>query len=299
MMREFDNRAALLAGLAFMLFICRCIVVGHMGYRLRVSYYDRSVEAGAANLLLERRVAERTAELTRTNEELDKAGRHLQAHAYAMAHELRAPLRAIDGFSGLLANEYAGRPLDAEALDFIARTRQAGNRLAVLVDDLAQLAKVSRAIAQPQAIDLVALAIRIVEACGHRFPERSVAFLHPPSMMVMADPDLMQSALQVLIDNAWKFTAQTPAARVELGMQHRDGGVEVFVRDNGIGFDRAYADKLFGIFQRLHPGDEFEGSGIGLALLERIVGLHGGRVWAEGAPGAGATFYFTLATPAA
>ena len=293
-MRGFDAFASLLAALSFALFLGRCILAGYFSYWLRVSYHGRSLEADAANQQLERRVAERTSELTRANVDLEHANTQLQAHAYAMAHEFRAPLRAIDGFTGLLGEEYAGKPLDAEAADLIARTRKASNRMAGLVDDLAHLATVSRAVARPQPVDLVPIAGPIIEACRVRFPERQVDWVHPPTLHVMADPDLARVALGVLIDNAWKFTAHVAVARIELGVAEQDGGSEVFLCDNGVGFDRAYADKLFGIFQRLHAGDEYEGNGIGLAMFERIVNLHGGRVRAEGVPGAGACFYFTL-----
>lgn len=292
--REFNKNAALLAAASFMLFAARCIMVGYFGYWLRVSHQGKTLEADAINQQLERRVALRTDQLTRANLELEHVNRQLQAHAYAMAHEFRAPLRAIDGFTALLGEEYADRPLDTDAADLIRRTRSASNRMAGLVDDLAHLATVSRAVAHPQRLDLVAITRPIIEACRLRFPERQVEWVHPPTLHVMADPELARVALGALIDNAWKFTSLTPAARIELGMAQQGDQSEVFLRDNGVGFDRAYADKLFGIFQRLHAGDEYEGNGIGLAMFERIVSLHGGRVRAEGAPGAGACFHFTL-----
>jgi signal transduction histidine kinase len=294
LMRDFSREAALVAAVSYMLITLRCILIGYLGYRLRLSYYGRSREVGAANRQLEQWVLERTAELTHANRDLIQVNRELQAYAYAMVHEFRGPLRAINGYSALLGKEYAGKPLDADGEVLIERTRAASNRMAELVDSLSHLATVSRTVARPRALDLVPLATHIVQAFQRRDPARAVEWAHPPELMVDADPELMRSALRVLIDNAWKFTARMPGARIELGVEETAGVREIFVRDNGAGFDRAYADKLFGIFQRLHSESEFEGNGVGLALLERIVSLHGGQVRAEGVPGEGATFRFTL-----
>lgn len=295
-----DPAATLLLGVTLMLTLLRCTLIGYFGFRLRVQFYARQLAADAAAQALEARVCERTRALTRTNEELQEANRQLQAYSYAMAHEFRGPLRAINGYSALLGKEYEGRVLDVDAMELITRTRSASNRMAELVDGLAQLAAVGRATAAPAEVDLVAIASRLVAAYAAREPQRRIEWVHPPSLPARADPALIEAGLRILIDNAWKFTARMSHPRIELGSHAWNGTHEFFVRDNGAGFDRAYADKLFGIFQRLHAEHEYEGSGVGLAVLERIVTLHGGRVRAEGAPGEGATFYFTLgAAPAA
>lgn len=238
---------------------------------------------------LETRVHERTAELERTN-------RELESFSYSVSHDLRAPLRAIDGFSRLLLEDY-GATLEAEAQDYLIRVRRAVQRMGNLIDDLLNLSRVSRAELRPATVDLSRLATEIAaelrEGNGARAVEVSIA----PGLTTQGDPQLLRVALHNLLDNAWKYTGKTPGARIEFGAMRQNDETVYFVRDNGAGFDMQYASKLFGAFQRLHSEREFTGTGIGLATVARIVHRHGGQIWAEGEPGAGATFYFILASP--
>ena len=234
---------------------------------------------------LEQRVRERTAALEASN-------RELEAFSYSVSHDLRAPLRGIDGFAHILAEDYGSR-LDDTARGHLERIRRASQRLSQTIDDMIELARITRMPLHRREVDLSALArttlMELSQASRHR-PEVVIA----ESVTAQADPALLRIVLENLLDNAWKFSSRTPGARIEFGMAEAGGKRAYFVRDNGAGFDPAYADKLFKPFQRLHQPDEFAGTGIGLATVQRIVQRHGGRVWAEGAPGKGATFWFTL-----
>ena len=238
------------------------------------------------NAELERKVEERTAQLEAANKELE-------AFSYSVSHDLRAPLRGIDGFSQALLEDYADR-LDGEGQDYLRRIRAATQRMARLIDDLLNLSRITRAGLRREPVDLSAIARSVAEQLARSHPGRKVEFRIAEGVKAEGDPHLLRVALENLLGNAWKFTGKTPAARVEFGVTEADGAPAYFVRDNGAGFDMAYAGKLFGAFQRLHDAREFEGTGIGLATVQRVVRRHGGRVWAEGAPGLGATFYFTL-----
>jgi PAS domain S-box len=237
------------------------------------------------NAELERRVAERTAALTASNKELE-------AFSYSVSHDLRAPLRAIDGFSRIVAEDYADR-LDGAAQDHLARIRAASQRMATVIDDMLELARIARIEPERRDVDLSALAAAV---CGElpEEPRRVIELAIAPGVHAQADPRLMHIVLQNLLHNAWKFTGRSAAARIEFGEIAVEGERVFFVRDNGAGFDPAHAKNLFGAFQRLHRPDEFAGTGIGLATAQRIVQRHGGRIWAEGAVGRGAVFYFTL-----
>jgi PAS domain S-box-containing protein len=241
--------------------------------------------------ITERRQAEET--LRRYATQLESANAELDAFAYSVSHDLRAPLRSIDGFSQALLEDCADR-LDATGQDFLRRVRTASQRMAELIDDLLNLSRVTRAQMQPAPVDLSALARAIATDLAARDPSRQIEFVIAPKAGVHADPGLMRVALQNLLDNAWKFTRKRPQARIEFGVTAHDGKPSYFVRDNGAGFDMTYAAKLFGAFQRLHSTSDFEGTGIGLATVQRVVRRHGGRVWAEGVVDGGATFYFTL-----
>ncbi len=235
---------------------------------------------------LEQRVAERTAQL-------EAANRELEAFSYSVSHDLRAPLRGIDGFSQALLEDYADR-LDAPGQDYLRRVRAATQRMSLLIDDLLSLSRITRGELLREAVDLSGLARTVIEQLREAQPERQVEFQVADGLTAQGDPRLLRIALENLLGNAWKFSSKTTGAIVEFGVM-RDGGEDVyFVRDNGAGFDMNYASKLFGAFQRLHDVREFEGTGIGLATVQRIVHRHGGRVWAESEPGRGATFYFTL-----
>lgn len=236
---------------------------------------------------LEERVAERTFELVAVNKELE-------AFAYSVSHDLRAPLRGIDGFSQALLEDYADR-LDAEGQDYLRRVQAASQRMGGLIDDLLNLSRVTRGEMHRETVDLSGLAQMITSEIQQREPERQVEFVIADGLVARGDARLLQVVLENLLGNAWKFTAKHPRARIEFGVTRHNEKREYFVRDDGVGFDIAYADKLFGAFQRLHSATEFEGTGIGLATVQRIIRRHGGRVWAEGAVEEGATFYFTLA----
>jgi PAS domain S-box-containing protein len=244
-------------------------------------------EIGRLNAGLEERVRLRTTEL-------EAAMKELQAFSYSVSHDLRAPLRVIDGYSLALLEEYQPR-LDGEAVFYLSRIRINAQNMGRLIDDMLTLAQASQTEIRIEDVDLSALARKSAAEIALGWPGRDVAVSISDGLAVRSDPRLLRSVLDNLFDNAWKFTAKTPGARVEFGV--RPGGSEgpvYFIRDNGVGFDMTYAGKLFGIFQRLHPQDEFSGTGIGLASVKRIIGRLGGRVWAESEMGRGATFYFTL-----
>jgi PAS domain S-box-containing protein len=246
-----------------------------------------------ANFLLEGRVAERTEELKRNRDELAAANKELESFAYSVSHDLRAPLRSIDGFSRILLEDYATK-LDEDGRDSLNRIRAATQRMAQLIDDLLNLSRVTRAEMQRERVDLSALAREVAAALRQQEPHRTVEFLAAGGVVVEGDPHLLRVALENLLGNAWKFTGRREGARIEFGTVEQDGQISYFVRDNGAGFDAAYVGKLFGAFQRLHSSTEFPGTGIGLATVQRIVHRHGGRVWADGAVDKGATFYFNL-----
>jgi signal transduction histidine kinase len=235
---------------------------------------------------LERRVDSRTRDLAAANKELE-------AFSYSVSHDLRAPLRAIDGFSKALLTKYADT-LDTQGRHYLDRVRTATSRMADLIDDLLGLARISRQDLVRRKIDLSEIARRVAGDLSARAPERPVETALEPELFAEADPRLVTVLFENLMGNAWKFTSRQERPRVEVGRQDNGSGSAFYVRDNGAGFDMRYADKLFGAFQRLHSDIDFEGTGIGLATVHRIVARHGGRIWAEGEIGKGATFYFTL-----
>ena len=264
----------------------------------RIEEQARAVQGYATEL--EERVAERTRELEHRNEalrrnaaELEAANSELDAFAYSVSHDLRAPLRSIDGFSQVLLEDYAAQ-LDAAGRDSLQRVRAASQRMGVLIDDLLKLARVTRAEVRTEVVDLSGLARDIVSELQRAAPERQVDCTIAPGLTARGDARLLRVVLDNLLRNSWKYTAKQPQPRIEFGSLEENGGRTFLVRDNGAGFDMKYADKLFGVFQRLHSAEEFEGTGVGLATVRRIITRHGGRIWAEGAVAQGATFYFTL-----
>jgi len=267
-------------------------------YRLREELQRYATE-------LEQRVAERTRELEARAEELRRnstalvaANEELDAFAYSVSHDLRAPLRSIDGFSQVLLEDY-GTQLDEPGRDALRRVRAATQRMGMLIDDLLKLSRLTRGELRAEVVDLSAMAQSITAELQKTAAERRVEVTIRPGLEAHGDPRLLQVALENLLGNSWKYTAKQPRARIEFTATEENGSRVFLVRDNGAGFDMKYVNKLFGVFQRLHSGAEFDGTGVGLATVQRIITRHGGRIWAEGAVNKGATFYFTLAGHAA
>jgi PAS domain S-box-containing protein len=231
--------------------------------------------------------------LRRHTAQLEAANAELDAFAYSVSHDLRAPLRSIDGFSQALIEDCAAE-LDAAGQDHLQRVRAATQRMATLIDDLLNLSRVTRSEMTIGRVDLSELARELATELASGEPERRVEIVIAPGLEASADRGLMRAVLQNLIGNAWKFTGRRGDARNEVGVATANGERAYYVRDNGAGFDMTYAPKLFGAFQRLHRTTEFPGTGVGLATVQRIIHRHGGRVWAESAVDRGATFYFTL-----
>jgi PAS domain S-box-containing protein len=232
-------------------------------------------------------------ELARSNAELIATNNELEAFSYSVSHDLRAPLRSIDGFSLALLEDYEEK-LDAGGKDNLHRVRAATQRMGVLIDDLLNLSRVTRTEMKLQRVDLSAIGRSIAADLKNTRPERRSEFSVQEDLEAYADSHLMRIALENLIGNAWKFTSKRESACIEFGKTHCNGSLAYFVRDNGAGFDPARAERLFGAFQRLHDANDFPGTGVGLATVQRIIHRHGGRIWAESAVERGATFYFTL-----
>ena len=245
-----------------------------------------TVEVRRLNAELEQRVRSRTAQLEAIN-------RELEAFSYSVSHDLRAPLRAVNGFGTALLEDYADR-LDAPGRDLLERLLAAGERMTQLIDALLELSRLSRREMTRESVDLSALARAIVADLRASHPWRGVTFDVEDGLLAQGDSRLLRLALENLLANAWKFTSRHTQALIELKCRPGEDSLVYFVRDDGAGFNMNMADKLFGAFQRLHRADEFEGTGIGLATVQRVIHRHGGRVWAEGEVEKGATFYFTL-----
>lgn len=236
---------------------------------------------------LERRVSERTAELAVAN-------RHLQSFSYSVSHDLRAPLHAILGFGTALA-EHTGDRLGSQGKEYLGEMLDSARRMGELIEGMLTLGRVVESDMRHIPVDLAELGREVVRELRAADPARSVDIVIHPGLSVVGDPILLRAVLSNLLGNAWKFTAHCAGARIEVGQQPDDDSTTAFfVRDNGAGFDMRYADKLFGAFQRLHGQDEFPGTGVGLATVDRIISRHGGRIWAESRLGEGATFFFTI-----
>jgi light-regulated signal transduction histidine kinase (bacteriophytochrome) len=239
------------------------------------------------NADLEARVARRIADLAQANE-------NLEAFTYSVSHDLRAPLRALSGFSGALVEEYSGL-LDEVGRGYVQRIADATERMATLIDDLLKLSQVTRAEMHLEQLDLSAAVANIAKELQSQEPDRTLRFVIEDGVWVTADRVLISTVLENLLTNAWKFTSRSAEARIEFGtVPATNAPICCYVRDDGAGFDPAYVNKLFQPFQRLHLTTDFPGTGIGLASVRRIIERHGGRTWAEGAVDQGATFYFTL-----
>ena len=235
-----------------------------------------------------------TKSLERRTAELEVANEELEAFTYSVSHDLRAPLRGIDGFSKALIEDY-GDVLQDGAIEYLTRVRMAAQRMGLLIDDLLKLARTARGELAFEEVNLSAVVQVIATELAEREPERVVTFEIAPDLIARSDSRLLKVVLDNLLDNAWKFTGKHKRAKIEFGASIRNGETAYSVRDDGAGFDMAYAHKLFTPFQRLHGVTEFDGTGVGLATVARIVHRHGGRVWAEGAAvEKGATFCFTL-----
>lgn len=243
-------------------------------------------EVARLNADLERRVTTRTAQLEATNKELE-------SFAYAISHDLRSPLRALDGFSEILIEDY-GDTLDDTARGHLRRIRGAAGHMSELMDGLLQLSRLNRDELELQPVDLSLIASQILADLSEGDPDRMVDVCVAPDLVAEADPRLVRILLQNLLGNAWKFTSRHDSAVIEVGAEPGGSPPAFFVRDDGAGFDPRFAEKLFRAFQRLHTADQFEGNGIGLATVQRIAHRHGGRVWATGAVEKGATFWFTF-----
>lgn len=230
-------------------------------------------------------------ELRQRSADLQAANRELEAFSYSVSHDLRAPLRAIDGFSRIVSEDFAPQ-LPIEGRELLERIRRAAQEMGVLIDDLLRLSRVTRAELRQETVDLSALAGEIFAEIAFRQPEHSATFTIAENLRAQGDAHLLRVALENLLSNAWKFSGKNEQPHIEMGFDPQQNAF--FVRDNGVGFDMAYADKLFGAFQRLHSAEEFPGTGIGLAIVQRVIHRHGGKIWAQSAPGQGAVFYFRL-----
>jgi PAS domain S-box-containing protein len=233
------------------------------------------------------------SDLQQHTAQLEAANKELESFSYSVSHDLRAPLRSIDGFSQALLEDY-GETLPPEGRNYLERVRLAAQRMAVLIDDLLALSRVTRTPLQTRFINLSQIAGEIAASLQESQPERKAMITIMPDLMVEGDPRLMRIVFDNLLGNAWKFTSKQEHTSIEFGQKSRTKERIFFVRDNGVGFDMAYADKLFGVFQRLHSVSEYPGTGIGLATVHRIITIHGGRIWADSKAGKGATFYFTI-----
>lgn len=272
------------------LFVCTLLII-ILALQMNIAKRKRvELEIKELNLTLEERINSRT-------EQLEAANKELESFAYSVSHDLRAPLRSLDGFSAALLEEYS-KNLDDEGKDYLQRVRAAARRMAQLIDGMLELSRMSRVEICHERVNLSLLAQATAADLNKTQPERRVEWIIEPDMVANGDVRLLRAVLENLLNNAWKFTARCDKGKIEFGVLSSSGVDEdnttYYVRDNGVGFDMMYADKLFGVFQRLHKTTEYPGTGIGLATVERIIRRHCGRIWAEGKVEDGATFYFTL-----
>lgn len=242
---------------------------------------------------MEHRIHSLNLDLKRRATDLDAANKELEAFSYSVSHDLRAPLRSVDGFSAVLLSEH-GAALDADARSLLERMRHATQRMSQMIDDLLMLARVARTELRREPVDLSALVQEILQNLRLQEPDRTVHVALAPGLTARGDPGLLRIALENLLGNAWKYSGRRPQAEIEFGVNDENSESVYFVRDNGAGFDMEYVQKLFNPFQRLHTSNEFPGTGIGLATVQRIIHKHGGRIWAKAMVDQGAAFFFTL-----
>jgi light-regulated signal transduction histidine kinase (bacteriophytochrome) len=249
------------------------------------------------NETLEQQITERTSELQTANSELQIANKELEAFTYSVSHDLRAPLRAIDGFSQVILEDYADK-LDEEARSYLSRMCGASREMSQIIDGMLQLSHLPRCEMRREMVSLTALAAAVVAELQQQEPDRIVRLNIEGGLWAYGDKSLLKIMLTNLLGNAWKFTSKREIAEIALGKEGQDSQPVYFIRDNGAGFNMAKVAKLFGPFQRFHNAEEFRGTGIGLATVQRVVHRHGGRIWAEGVVNYGASFYFTLGATA-
>jgi K+-sensing histidine kinase KdpD len=258
---------------------------------------QRTAELENSNRNLNLEIAERKKteeELKQRTMDLETSNRELEAFSYSVSHDLRAPLRSMDGFSQAVLEDYADK-LDEQGKDYLNRIRESSQMMAQLIDDILGLSRVVRAELWLTKVNLSDMADAIAQDLKRLEPQRQVEFNIQPGVEAVGDSNLLHSVLENLLNNAFKFSAGRQIARIGFGVEEKNGAKAYFVQDNGAGFDMKYADKLFQPFQRLHSNSEFPGTGIGLATVQRVIRRHGGKIWAEGEVGKGATFHFTLA----
>jgi len=266
---------------------------GDMDYRVDISNRDEIGDLARSFNNMAGKLAHEIDEHKRAEIELTATNKELEAFCYSVSHDLRAPLRSVDGFSKALVEDF-GDKLDSQGKDYVRRVRRASQRMGQLINDLLSLSRITRSELHHEKVDLSEIAQKIVTELQEKESKRQVEVVIPKGIVVDGDARLLLIVMENLLYNAWKFTGKQPHARIEFGAKQNENKTVYFVNDDGTGFDMAYANKLFGTFQRLHAPAEFEGTGIGLATVQRIIHRHGGRIWAKGAVGQGATFYFTV-----
>ncbi|MEP6873357.1 MAG: ATP-binding protein [Burkholderiales bacterium] len=271
----------------------REVAAGNWNYKLAIASHDEIGEMSRHFDAMTQSLRMSFTQIERSNRELAALNQEIEAFSYSVSHDLRGPLRSMDGFSQAVLEDY-GDKLDEEGRDSLQRIRAASQRMGRLIDELLGLSRVTRAELRLKPVNLSEIAREIAESLAQQQPARSVQWEIEDGLTVHADKALIQIAMQNLLENAWKFTGKTDKPVIRIGAIERDGKKECFVADNGVGFDMAYADRLFGAFQRLHHESEFSGTGIGLAIVHRIFRRHEGRIWVQAKPGLGATFFFQL-----
>jgi signal transduction histidine kinase len=271
----------------------REVAGGNWNYQLDIGTRDEVGEMSRNFDAMTHSLRTSFAQIERSNHELAALNQEIEAFSYSVSHDLRGPLRSMDGFSQALLEDYGDR-LDDEGKDSLNRIRAASQRMGRLIDELLGLSRVTRAELRLKVVNLSELAREIAESLEQQQPDRRVQWAIEDNLTVQADKALIQIAMQNLLENAWKFTSKTAEPLIRVGSVDQGGEKAWFVGDNGVGFDMAYADRLFGAFQRLHHETEFPGTGIGLAIVQRIVRRHEGRTWVHAEPDRGATFYFSI-----
>lgn len=286
-------RRAVLAPIAGLQQATRQLAAGNWNVVLGLDRDDEIGELSKNFDAMTRSLHQSFAQSERSIQDLATLNEELKAFSYSVSHDLRGPLRSMDGFSLVLLEDY-GDKLDDEGRDALARIRAASQRMGYLIDDLLRLTQVTRAELNVTQVDLSSIAREIAAAMDREEPGRTVEWTIASGLSIRADLALARIAMQNLLQNAWKFTAKTERPVIRVGALERDAKTVYFVADNGVGFDMAHADRLFGAFQRLHHVDDFPGTGIGLAIVQRIIRRHGGKIWAEAKEGEGATFFFSV-----